>query len=272
MPNILIPTDFSENASKAAEYAVALFGNSSTYMLVHGYEVPHSGATMLISIADILEKDALQGLNIAKEQLVDAYPGLEGKVETRAVMGSPSIAVTRLAEAGNFDLVVMGTKGATGLKEVFVGSVAANTLTDVKVPVLAIPADTEVRAPKSILFAADDKCLIQGVLPKELVELSNQIDAEVLVLNVVPEGELKHVGSSDAQKDRSDGIFKGVKHSVHFVESADVNKGIETFINEHEVDMLAMITRKNDLFSRLFGKSNTKEMVMHTNIPLFAFH
>lgn len=272
MYSIIIPTDFSDNASKALDYAVNLFGTSSKYTLVNGYEVPHSGANMLISIADILEKDALQLLFDLRDQLISDHPELEGNIDVKAVSGAPNVAIRKLAETQDFDLVVMGTKGASGLKEVFVGSVASNTLNDVKIPVLAIPADAEVLIPKTILFAADDKCLADGKLPAELVELSNSTGAEVLVVNVVSEGDLKYVGNSDGQKNRPDGIFEGVKHSVHFVESSDVNAGIMKFIEQNKVDMLAMVTRKTDLFSRMFAKSNTKAMAMHTQIPLLAFH
>jgi nucleotide-binding universal stress UspA family protein len=272
MPNILIPTDFSDNANKAVSYAVSLFGEESNYMLVNGYEVPHSGATMLISIADILEKDALQLLNETRERLISTIPGLNGKVDVRAELGSADVAIRKVLNTQDFDMVVMGTKGASGLKEVLIGSVAANVIGDVKVPVIAVPANTKIEWPKKILFAADDQCLIEGKLPDALHQLANDMDAEVLIVNVVPEGEGNHVGSSEAQLGRSSGAFEGVKHSIHYIESDDVNEGIEKFIQKQDVNMVAMVTRKDDLFSRLFGRSNTKAMAMHTRIPLFAFH
>lgn len=272
MPKILIPTDFSDNANKAVSYAVSLFGSESSYMLVNGYEVPHSGATMLISIADILEKDALQLLNDTRRKLISEVPELNGKVDVRAELGTADVAIRKVLNTQDFDVVVMGTKGASGLKEVLIGSVAANVIGDVKVPVIAVPADTKIESPKKILFAADDQCLIEGKLPDALHQLANGIDAEVLIVNVVPEGEGKHVGSSDAQQGRDSGAFEGVKHSIHYIESDDVNEGIEKFVQQQDVNMVAMVTRKNDLFSRLFGQSNTKAMAMHTRIPLFAFH
>jgi nucleotide-binding universal stress UspA family protein len=272
MLKVLIPTDFSDNAKKAIEYALMLFGTEASYTLLHGYEVPHSGASMLISIADILEKDAKQGLESEQARMLKAHPSLEGKVTVKAVMGSPAIAARKLTEAEDYDILVMGTKGASGLKEVLVGSVASNILSEVKIPVLAVPNDASLQMPSKILFAADDACIVAGKLPDRLVELSNRLDAEVLILNVVPSGELSHVGNSDSQKHRANGQFEGVKHSVHFVKSDDVNDGIVSFISENKVDMLAMINRRNDFFSNLFGTSNTKSMMMHTETPLFAFH
>lgn len=272
MLNILIPTDFSDNANKAMRYAVELFGEDANYVLVNGFEVPHSGATMLISIADILEKDSNQLLNETKNALLKDMPNLEANISVKAVSGSPSAALKKLTSTGNYDLVVMGTKGASGLKEVLVGSVASNVLTDVDCPVLAIPADAELLSPTKIVFAADDQVLIEGKLPAALVELSARFNAEVLILNVVAKGELNHVGNAKGQNRTSEGSFEGVNHSIHFIEADNVNEGIEAFLKQNDADILAMVNRRNDLFSRMFGTSNTKAMIMHSSVPLFAFH
>ena len=270
MKKILIPTDFSANAQKAADYAICLHGKDAHYTLVNSYEIPHSGATMLVSIADIMEKDSLTLLQEERNRLIKIFPELEEKLEIKAKMGAPNVAVKK--EAENTDIVIMGTQGASGLKEVFVGSVASNVLSEVKCPVIAVPEDAKLAPPRKILFAADDKCLTKGELPDELVELANRFDAEVLVLNVVPKGEISHVGNNPETPRETVGVFENVKHSIHFVEDEDVNHGIVTFLADSNVDMLAMITRKVDLFSRLFGTSNTKSMIMHTNVPLVAFH
>ncbi len=270
MQNILIPTDFSLNALRAAEYAITIFGNSANYTLVNCYEVPHSGATMLISIADILEKDSLQLLASERERLIGMYAALGLRIEVKSIMGSPAVAVRKIATEN--DLVVMGTKGATGLKEVFVGSVASNVLENVPCPVIAIPEIAANVKPAKILFAADDKCLSEGELPERLVGLAKFFEAEVLILNVVPKGEISHVGNSAENSRKPTNAFENVKHSFHFIEDEEVNHGIEEFIKNNQVDMLGMITRRDDLFSRLFGTSNTKSMMMHTNVPLVAFH
>jgi nucleotide-binding universal stress UspA family protein len=59
MKRILIPTDFSPNAQKAVDYAVRLFSDESELVLVHTYQIRHTGANVLISIQDLLEKEAL---------------------------------------------------------------------------------------------------------------------------------------------------------------------------------------------------------------------
>lgn len=272
MFNVLIPTDFSLNARRAVDFAVSVFGADAKFTLVNMFEVPHSGATMLISIADIMERDSLQLLTNLQGELISEHPNLDGRLEVRAVGGSTIVAIKKLVSSGGFDTVVMGTKGATGLKQVFVGSVAANTMMEVGCPVIAVPQDAPLKVPKKVVFAVDDEGLSQGKVPARLADLATSLDAEVLVLNVVPEGELGHAGSSRSSQAVQIPTFENVKHSVHFTESTDVNQGIVAFIEESGADMLAMVTRKNDFVSKLFGTSNTKQMMMSTRIPLVAFH
>lgn len=272
MLKILIPTDFSANAERAIDFAITVFGSDADYTLVNTFEVPHSGATMLISIADILEKDSNQLLTTARERVVSKYPDMADRVSVRAVMGQPSTAIKKLVTVGDFDLVVMGTKGATGLKQVFVGSVAANTMTEVDCPVIAVPAEAPLKLPKKIVYAVDDEGLSQGRFPARLADLANLLGAEILVLNVVSQGELHHVGSSGESAASEIPTFESVKHSMHFTQNDDVKKGILAFVEESGADMLAMVTRRNDFVAKLFGTSNTKQMMMGTHIPFIAFH
>jgi nucleotide-binding universal stress UspA family protein len=56
------------------------------------------------------------------------------------------------------------------------------------------------------------------------------------------------------------------------VSSVDIFEGITTYIADHHVDMVAMLTRKRNLLERIFHKSMTRKMAYHTHIPLLAFH
>ncbi len=272
MTRILIPTDFSANAQRATGYAVALFGNEADYSLLHTYDVPHSGATVLISIADILKEEAQKQLETERKRLLAEFPILSGRLEVLTDFGQPDAVIRKLVDSDEFDMVIMGTKGASGLKGVLVGSVASNTMQNVRCPVLAVPVDARTHVPKRILFAVDDALLSDGVFPKELASLVKKFNAELMVLNVVPEGEGEHAGYREGNERVPTTVFDDVNHSLHFVESSNVFQAIDRFVQENDVDMIAMVSRRDDLFGKLFGLSMTKQMMMHTEIPLAAFH
>ena len=272
MKNILLPTDFSSNAKRAVRYALFVFGDRAKYTLLNTYEVPHAGAPMLISISDILEKESLKSLNEELQSLEEEFPKLAGRITVLSESGSPEEVVRRLSRIVEYDLVVMGTKGATGLKEVLIGSVASNLMQQVECPVLAVPESATLSVPQKILFAVDDTTLNLGLFPAELAGLTRKFDAELMILNIVEKGKLDTVGNSAENKRKPTSVFDGVRHSFHFAESDDVNKGITQFAEANKIDLLAMVTRKNDFFSRLFGTSSTKKMMQHINVPIIAFH
>lgn len=265
MMKILIPTDFSENAHQAARYALALFGDSAYYTLVNAYQVPHSGSTMLISIADILKRDSEQLLKEQLGRLEDEFPNLTSNLSILAEMGQADIVLKKLVGGNGFDLVVMGTKGATGLKSVLVGSVAANVIQQVSCAVLAIPDSCEPRSPQTILFAADDHTLNRDTVPEALAYVANRNAAKVLVLNVLKEGESARAGNRTPVNN-----FGGIAHTYYFESGNDVGQVIAEFAEKKDVDMMAMVRRKKDLFANLFGKSNTREMMQRTKLPLLV--
>jgi len=265
MMKILIPTDFSENAQRAARYALALFGDSARYTLVNAYQVPHSRSTMLISIADILKRDSEQLLKEELIKLEDEFPKLVDHLSIQAEMGQADIVLKKLVINNGFDLVVMGTKGATGLKSVLIGSVAANVIQHVPCAVLAIPDTTEPRSPQTILFAADDHTLNRDSVPEVLAYVANRNEAKVLILNVLKDGESAEAGNRTPVNN-----FGGIAHTYYFENGNDIGKVITDFAKEKDVDMMAMVRRKNDLFANLFGKSNTREMMQRTKLPLLV--
>jgi nucleotide-binding universal stress UspA family protein len=272
MKSILLPTDFSSNASRAIRYALSIFGDKVKYTLLNTYEVPYSGATMLISIADVLQKESEKALEEQLKTLQNEFPHLSDQIVIKSEMGVPETVVRHLSEKGKFGLVVMGTKGATGIKGVLIGSVASNVMQEVICPVLAVPESANLSVPRKILFAVDDNSLMEGVFPEKLASLVRRFDAELMVLNVVAEGEENGVGNAEEINRESISVFNGLKHSLHFVENNDVDEAIASFAKKEDVDMLAMVNRKNDLSSKFFGRSTTKKMMQHTNLPIIAFH
>lgn len=269
---ILLPTDFSANALRAIKYAFVMYGTSARYTLLNTYEVPHSGTSMLVSISDIL-KDESQKLMIAELQKLNAeFPHLKVQIDSRSEMGTPEAVIKHLTKDGAYDLVIMGTKGATGLKEVLIGSVASNVMQNVSCPVFAVPEKAPLSVPHKILFAVDDAALNEGVFPSQLATLVKRFDAELLVLNIIPEGTQDNVGNNPENNRKPSSVFQEVQHVIHFVESNDLDEAIATFAQQQEADILAMITRKTDFFSRLFARSSTKKMMQHIDIPIIAFH
>lgn len=144
---ILVPTDFSDSARVALERALDLrqqFGASLT--LLHVYQIPISYPNGYVFTADVLGsiEEAARGqmgreLEWAERRAKALSTDAElVRVETRLLIGAPSLAIVEEAERGGHDLIVMGTHGHTGLKHLFIGSVAERVVRTAPCPVLTI--------------------------------------------------------------------------------------------------------------------------------------
>lgn len=119
MNTILVPLDFSDTSTNALKYALQLFGSSPlevTVLHIYGVE---STALLMRNIDGVLVKDANQKLSELLKNIRIEYPDVSFK--TKIVKNNPVSAIVSLGNSGNYDYIVMGTKGASGLKEVFLG-------------------------------------------------------------------------------------------------------------------------------------------------------
>lgn len=270
MSIVIVPTDFSDNAKKAANYAMALYDESAEIHLVNAFQIPHSGATMLISLNEILEKDAMELLEEEKLRLQEEFGSSENRIKVFARLGEPETVIRKYVEENNGDLIVMGTQGATGLKSLLIGSVASAILERSKIPVLAIPEASDLELPTSIAFAADKKGLETFELPESVGQLAKFYSAEVHVVNIlVPEEDESQNDMPDHTETTID-LIDGLSHTYHFIKDEDVARGLDGFLNEQHVSLLALVNRKHDLFSRLFNQSITKKMMLHSRTPILA--
>ena len=266
---ILLPTDFSQNARTAIEYAISMFRYDNVkYILLNSYIDRYTTADMLISIRDLMKKDSENGLKQEAEFLLENSPEDSLDIETRSVFGGLDHIIKGLIKSEGIDLVVMGTKGATGLKSVFVGSNTEKVVGKVKIPVLVIPEDTKFMPPARIALATDEKEFSDQFEFSSLKELVMQFDAEFFIVNILTGGK-----DQDAScKIKLHRTFQGIPHTFHHLKHSDVIAGLNQFVEENRIDILAMVGHRHKFLERLFIKSTTKEMSMFTNVPLLIMH
>jgi nucleotide-binding universal stress UspA family protein len=263
MKNIVVPTDFSDNADNALRYAINLavhFG--SKIHLINTYEV-RSQAGSLVSIRDILRKDAEEELAQVVKKYNDRF--VEGSsLEAKALEGYTSDTVTKYAKKYGADLIVMGTQGASALKGTFLGSNTAAVIKNSEVPILAIPAGYSYRAIKDIVFAVDDKVITSDEVVRPLIALAKEYKAHVSVLHV--EKELAATGIDEG----IDLYLNSISHSFNTVYNDNVKESIDRFVDKIDADLLCMVHRKRGFFGRLFHRSNVSKESFDSPAPLLV--
>lgn len=132
MRHILLPTDFSGNAMNAAKFAMELFKkDKTTYHLLHAfspYILAPSGPLEAHIIDENLYKSAEEAatkkLENIKSQLLELYPDV--LIETHAKFGFFITSIEEFVLNQATNCIVLGTKGASGLKEIAIGSNTSN--------------------------------------------------------------------------------------------------------------------------------------------------
>lgn len=261
MKNILVPVDFSENSRNAVSYAVEIATRFRSHIhLLHTYRVPaKTGA--FISLDQYILDDVRPDM-----QRLEEWVGERAPVSSGILRDTLPHAVAILSAQMSTRLIVMGTQGASGLKEIFIGSNTAAVLNQSAVPMLVIPAGFEFRPIRTIVFAVDDFDISSLQVVAPLTRLAKGMQSRVLVYHLNEEG-------SDSGVDPSVDIFlDGVEHSFHFETEAGagLNERINAFVRESQADLLCMVRRPRGFFERLFRGSVTRKEVFHSPVPLLV--
>jgi nucleotide-binding universal stress UspA family protein len=141
---ILVPVDFSEAAGRVLDYALDIARDRGAEVtLLHVVGVPAAPFDPAYGVlADPrLPADLAAGAAKGLADLVERAAPSAGRgvvVKTKVLSGAPAREIAREAREGNFDLVVVGTHGRTGLRHVFLGSVAENVVRLAPCPVLTV--------------------------------------------------------------------------------------------------------------------------------------
>lgn len=273
MNTILLPTDFSDNSIHAIRYALTLNKKiKAKAVLFHSYVIPvyATDVPVVMPVDSELKKASEEALSKILSELQREFPELKLSMDVQ--QGYPEDEIVRAAGRHKCDLILMGTRGASGLKEVLVGTITASIMESASCPVIAVPDDASLRVPQKMVFATN---YAEGDLlyVEQVVELARLFDAEVILLHI-SSGEYEKTYEFDAierfkERIKEDSRYKQL--SFRLLESKDVYDGLSLYLDEVKADFVAMTMRKRSFMQKLFSRSITRKMVYHTHIPLMAF-
>ncbi|MFY0685862.1 MAG: universal stress protein [Cyclobacteriaceae bacterium] len=273
LKNVLVPIDFSNCSKNALRTAIELARKRNAKIhLVNAIHVhtPHpdlTGGSIVDSIMSDYETQVKQSFEELESEVVELK---DIPHETDRFMSYFTDAIQSEIASKDIDLIVMGTRASHDRIDHLFGTHATDVIQQSSVPVLVIPENCEQFQPKKIGFASDFGKVISHKCFDSLVWLAEKFESEILVF---------HVDDSDAApeevKNRIGIIEEGLKnvsHSILTVKTDSVVDGINKFVQEHQLDVLAMMPRKHSLFERVFGVSITRTMALDTKIPILTFN
>jgi nucleotide-binding universal stress UspA family protein len=270
MKKILVPCDFSASAVEAFKFAVdiAIKSGGSIQVLkvieLPSYSGPLGGQSYAFDVAFLKEirEDAEAKYLLMYKKFGKGYSNISFSAEH----GRVSAMFHSQVEEIKYDLVVMGTHGASGLREFLIGSNTEKIVRSSPVPVFTIHRAVTLKSIKHMVFPTTLN-LDQVDFVRKLKELQIFFDAKLHVLfintpfNFIDDKELKKY----AIKNTLTNFTLNIRHS-HYERD-----GIMTFAKEIKADMLAMPTHGRRGLSHFFSGSVTEDVVNHVQCPIWTY-
>ncbi|MGS2739594.1 universal stress protein [Sinomicrobium sp. M5D2P17] len=275
MYRVLIPTDFSDNAWNAITYAAALYkGEETVFYLLNSYS-PNTispGEVMTSSAAtktlfDAVKAASLEGLENSLENILSSNPDKMHAFRTLSRFDYFTNAVVDVCEEEKIDMVVMGTTGASGLKEALIGSNTAGLIGKIRVPLLAIPDEVKFKPFEEIAFATDYDTEYRKKNLDVFFHLADKFSANIHVYHVMQKKDRLTEGNEKAKKEMEK-QFTGHQSEFYLLTETSLSTATRVFVQSRNIQMLCMVAKKHSFLHHLFGLSHTRDMCYHIDIPL----
>jgi len=279
MKKILIPTDLSSNASNAISYAFQLFRNSNVqfYILHVNHPIIDMPTSSIEFMSPTTYPDLVSQKKMVEKQIFKVIEKLNSKddnfnFEIENEIGFAGDVIVSKAQELNCDLIIMGTKGATGLSQFFIGSVTASVMRKSAVSVLAIPENFTFEKLEKIVFATDYEGISNKKTLQPLFELARMFDAKVMMFHAIEAKEPIAAYIEELQVWKAEKNFHQVRHTNSIASCENIPDGILDFAGENEADLIAIIPHTYNFFENLLHKSVSKQIAFESKTPILALH
>ncbi len=273
--NILLPTDFSKNSRNAIAYAMELFKNEKcNFFFLHTYTPSFYrmdymlGGPLFSAIPDSGVDISLAGLEKTLEDVKKSYKNPKHSYNIISAFNTLTDEINEVTIEKEIDMVVMGTQGATGAKEIFLGTNTVYVLRKAIAPVLVIPENYTFQKIQKILLPSD---YLSNYKENELstaIKMVKMNKAKLIVLHVKEEYDL-----TASQQENKMALYRsldGLSTTLTELKGSLMPNAILNYVQNSEIDLLMMMNRKHSFFERLVERQNVDQIGFHIKIPFLV--
>ncbi|MDT0643385.1 universal stress protein [Zunongwangia sp. F363] len=273
MKKILVPTDFSDQAEVALKVAANLAKKfDSEIFLLHMLELP-------LQLIDPVEGSSSRNLpesiffmKLAHQRFgkLMQRPFLEGiKVHESVQFHQAFEGIKDFSEEIDCDLIVMGSHGASGFKEMFIGSNTEKVVRSSQIPVLVIKNSDAVLNAENFVFATDASASTMHTAQKA-VDFARTLGAALHLLYINTPNEF--ITSKEAgERLRKVAEITGTQPRFHIYNDVSVEKGILNFAAENNIGLIGIGTHGRKGLAHFFNGSISEDLVNHARRPVVTF-
>lgn len=273
MKKIIVPVDFSVTAENAAVFAgqVAAFYRADIW-LYYNYDVVPTLVEYGYSSVSASEMESAVDFELQEfRKKIQSQLSAPVNIYTKAEAGVLIDNLRSFCDEIQPDMVVFGLSGKNALARLVVGSNTIRAIQQLKYPVLVVPPKAVFIPVRKIGFACDYKKVLHTTPVSLLKKLVSDFNADLYVLNVEYKADALSAGT-EAESLYISELLKELKPYYSTIYSEDIPVGINWFAEKEKIDWMVMIPRQHNLMEKIFGRSQTKELLYHTNVPVLCMH
>lgn len=262
---ILVPTDFS-GTFNAADAVVNLLQNKVNTQVTLLHVIPASGN---ILDEEAAEKKVLAQIEEAKQKFKALQ--LNWKFDYILKKGSITSTINEMAEELGVDVIIMGTKGSSGLMEHLVGSEAQHVARGAAVPIITVNQySTPTKLQQVLLLLDFEKPSTHHQLQfiKKIVDK----DACINLLHILKPNEIAYTEDIEHNMREFAAINNLENYNVFLHSDDQVDEGVYNFNKDHEMDLVCIGTHGRKGFNHLLFGSIAERIINHCAKPVLTYH
>jgi len=286
---VLVPVDFSAYSIKAALVGFDIAEKLNSKMVI--YHSTPQPEFLTIPYSDVIVYDSALFLNYEMTEKattkkfesflteltaqIDYLRWKKAKPEYIVKIGEADDDILSYIKLHPPKIVVMGIRGGDAHSEDLIGSTTAGVIFNTKVPVLAVPesaGDNWLNNFKTVVYATNFEAH-DFIAMDKLLQLLKPFNCRVICLHVnqgnnheLDEAMLEGMREALCEK-YPDAVF-----DCQLVHNNNLTEAIDRFIQENQIDVLALTTHRRNLLTRFFNPSVARKMVLHSKTPILVFH
>jgi len=277
MKTILVPTDFSKDATEAAKYAAELgkyIGSSRILVLNSFYVSIYESILPSVNFIQLSNEEITQ----KQESILRRLRALKARLEF-LVHGSNIVidyhlsnlpllrSIHQAIDDQEVDLIIIGSTGENAKEESLIGR---NTIAIAKtsmVPVIVCPSQTKFTPIKKVILACDFKKVTDTIPLNELEKVLNRTKAELLVLNVDPHGHhLKPEAVSEVSALQQ--MLKDFSPKYHYTDDIDTIDSIIQFADTQNAQLIIALPKRYSFLQGLMHNSISQKLALNSKTPV----
>ena len=273
---ILVPVDFTDASEVAllAATSLAVLLNSEIY-LVHVFETGGYNYSVFAKTETIppspaaIKKNIGKKLEELKEHVIKKY---NLKCSVVVLSGHIHSEIYKFSKKKKVGLVVMGTHGASGYKEFFIGSNAQRVVTISEVPVLTIPHTSKKTSFKNILIPIDNSAHSRAKVNIAML-IADQYDANIHLIGLPDTKDKTELSKFNIKMKSVEKIIdkEGLSYSSKIVQGKNMADAALNYASKNKCDLIVINTGHESRTTGIFLGAFSQQIVNHSNIPVLSY-